>query len=123
MLRIAGRYGDAWFPEGAVVTRKHGYAERLDVVRSAASDAGRDPQAVTPAGAAFVVTGFGRDEVDEALQSDAVKSAALLAPAEIWPATVLNTRWAPTRPAVTTSSRNSSTRTPSRPTPNKCPHP
>jgi len=64
----------AWFPEGAVVTRKHGYAERLDVVRSAASDAGRDPQAVTPAGAAFVVTGFGRDEVDEALQSDAVKS-------------------------------------------------
>jgi phthiodiolone/phenolphthiodiolone dimycocerosates ketoreductase len=84
MLRIAGRYGDAWFPEGAVVTRKHGYAERLDVVRSAASDAGRDPQAVTPAGAAFVVTGFGRDEVDEALQSDAVKSAALLAPAEIW---------------------------------------
>jgi phthiodiolone/phenolphthiodiolone dimycocerosates ketoreductase len=84
MLRIAGRYGDAWFPEGAVVTRKHGYAERLDVVRSAASDAGRDPQAVTPAGAAFVVTGFGRDEVDEALQSDAVKSTALLAPAEIW---------------------------------------
>lgn len=84
MLRITGRYGDAWFPEGAVVTRKHGYAERLDVVRSAASDAGRDPHAVTPAGTAFVVTGFSREEVDEALESDAVKSVALLAPAEIW---------------------------------------
>lgn len=84
MLRITGRYGDAWFPEGAVVTRKQGYAERLDMVRSAASDAGRDPQAVTPAGTGFVVTGFSRHEVDEALESDAVKSAALLAPAEIW---------------------------------------
>jgi phthiodiolone/phenolphthiodiolone dimycocerosates ketoreductase len=84
MLRITGRYADGWFPEGAFVTRKHGYAERLDAVRSAASDAGRDPMAITPAAAAFVLTGPSRHDVDEALETDAVKSAALLAPAQIW---------------------------------------
>jgi phthiodiolone/phenolphthiodiolone dimycocerosates ketoreductase len=40
--------------------------------------------AITPAAAAFVLTGLSRQHVDEALESDAVKSAALLAPAQIW---------------------------------------
>jgi phthiodiolone/phenolphthiodiolone dimycocerosates ketoreductase len=75
-----------WFPEGAFVTRKHGCPERLNVVRSAASDAGRDPMAITPAAAAFVLTGLSRQQVDEVLETDAVKSAALLAPAGIWAA-------------------------------------
>ena len=39
MLRATGRYGDAWFPGFA--HRPQDYAQRLEIVRSAASDAGR----------------------------------------------------------------------------------
>jgi alkanesulfonate monooxygenase SsuD/methylene tetrahydromethanopterin reductase-like flavin-dependent oxidoreductase (luciferase family) len=47
MLRATGRYGDAWFPGFA--HRPEDYAARLEVIRAAASDAGRDPMAITPA--------------------------------------------------------------------------
>ena len=47
MLRAAGRYGDAWFP--GFPQRPQDYAQRLEVVRAAASDAGRDPMSITPA--------------------------------------------------------------------------
>ena len=47
MLRATGRYGDAWFPGFA--HRPKDYAQRLEVIRSAASDAGRDPMSITPA--------------------------------------------------------------------------
>jgi phthiodiolone/phenolphthiodiolone dimycocerosates ketoreductase len=67
MLRAAGRYGDAYFPTFPQSPSE--YAQRLDVVRSAASDAGRDPLAVVPALQMFVVTGRTRDDVDEALDS------------------------------------------------------
>jgi phthiodiolone/phenolphthiodiolone dimycocerosates ketoreductase len=60
MLKITGRYADAWVP--ALIARSD-YAVGLDAVRSAASDAGRT-----------------RDDVDEALSSDAIKSTGLLAP-------------------------------------------
>jgi phthiodiolone/phenolphthiodiolone dimycocerosates ketoreductase len=41
MLRATGRYADAWFP--AATARPKNYAAGLERVRSAASDAGRDP--------------------------------------------------------------------------------
>ena len=40
MLRATGRYADAWFP--VLMTRPKDYAAGLEVVRAAASDAGRD---------------------------------------------------------------------------------
>src|SRR5262249_17864920 len=40
-LRITGRYGDAWFP--GFPQTPDDYANRLQVVRTAASDAGRNP--------------------------------------------------------------------------------
>lgn len=74
MLRAAGRYGDAWFPGFAHLPRE--YAHRLDVIRSAASDAGRNPAAITPAFWMPVISGP-RDVVDEALDSTIVKAWAL----------------------------------------------
>src|SRR6202171_3331097 len=65
MLRATGRYADAWFP--AIAFRPEDYAANLEVVRSAASDAGRDPMSITPAIFLFAITGRSRAEVDEAL--------------------------------------------------------
>lgn len=84
MLKITGRYADAWFP--ATVLHPEDYAQRLDVVRSAASDAGRDPMSVLPAVALPLFTGRTRDDVDELMDSRAAKAMALCVPASEWPA-------------------------------------
>ncbi|HUB54818.1 MAG TPA: LLM class flavin-dependent oxidoreductase [Mycobacterium sp.] len=82
MLRAAGRYADAWFP--AITIRPKDYAAGLEKVRAAASDAGRDPLSITAANWLFVVTGASRGEVDEALESTAMKAFALNLPADEW---------------------------------------
>src|SRR5947209_11826620 len=82
MLRAAGRYGDAFYP--AFPHRPEGYKQRLDVVRSAASDAGRDPDSIIPAVQLFVVTGRTHEDVDEALDSELIRAFALNAPDELF---------------------------------------
>jgi phthiodiolone/phenolphthiodiolone dimycocerosates ketoreductase len=82
MLRITGRYADAWFP--AFIFDAKSYAAGLEVIRAAASDAGRDPASIISANWHIVVTGRSRDEVDEALSSDVMKAIALNLPADIW---------------------------------------
>jgi phthiodiolone/phenolphthiodiolone dimycocerosates ketoreductase len=82
MLRITGRYADAWVP--FVVSRPADYARGLEAVRAAASDAGRDPMSIVPAVQRAVVTGLNRDDVDEALDSVFMKASALAAPGEAW---------------------------------------
>jgi phthiodiolone/phenolphthiodiolone dimycocerosates ketoreductase len=82
MLGIAGRYGDAYYP--AFPHRPVDYKQRLDSVRSAASDAGRDPLLVLPALQVFAVTGRTREQVDEALDSEVIRSWALLASDEVF---------------------------------------
>ena len=82
MLRVTGRYADAWFP--AFAFRPTDYAAGLEAVRAAASDAGRDAMSIIPASFRFVATGRSRDEVDEALSSPFAKSFALNMPAEEW---------------------------------------
>jgi phthiodiolone/phenolphthiodiolone dimycocerosates ketoreductase len=82
MLRATGRYGDAWFPGFA--HRPQDYAQRLEVIRTAASDAGRDPTAITPAIWMPVIAGSSRAVVDEGLNSTVVKNWALNAPAEFY---------------------------------------
>jgi phthiodiolone/phenolphthiodiolone dimycocerosates ketoreductase len=84
MLRAAGRYADAWYPQAAL--RPEHYASGLDAVRTAASDAGRDPMAITPAAGLFLITGRSRNQVDEALNSDIAKAFALNIPARMWAA-------------------------------------
>jgi phthiodiolone/phenolphthiodiolone dimycocerosates ketoreductase len=82
MLRAAGRYGDAYFP--GFPHRPVDYKQRLDVVRSAASDVGRDPMSIIPAVQLFVVTGRTRDDVDEALDSEILRLFGLGASDEIF---------------------------------------
>lgn len=77
MLRAAGRYADGLFP--AFPHSPQEYAQRLDVVRCAASDAGRDPMAITPAMWMIVVTGRTPGEVDDALDSELIRAGGLLA--------------------------------------------
>ncbi len=71
MLRATGRYGDGYFP--GFPHRPQDYAQRLEVVRAAASDAGRDPMSIIPAVWLPVITGRSRDDVDKALDSEIIK--------------------------------------------------
>jgi phthiodiolone/phenolphthiodiolone dimycocerosates ketoreductase len=82
MLRAAGRYGDAYFPMFA--HRPTDYAQRLDSVRAAASDAGRDPMSIIPAVGLPVVTGRSRDDIDETLDSTLFKANSLTASDEVF---------------------------------------
>lgn len=82
MLRATGRYADAWFP--GMLSRPHEYARGLEAVRTAASNAGRDPSSVIPALSLFVVTGRSRDDVEQTLSSDAAKALALNLPGQMW---------------------------------------
>jgi phthiodiolone/phenolphthiodiolone dimycocerosates ketoreductase len=82
MLRLVGRHADAWFP--AFIFRPKDYAQSLETVRSAASDAGRDPSTVLPAVLLAVVTGRSEDDVEEALDSVGMKMYGLTGSAELW---------------------------------------
>jgi len=82
MLRITGRYADAWFP--VIMMRPKNYAAGLETIRSAASDAGRDPTSILPATGLFVFTGRSRDEVDEALSTPFAKTLAFNVPGKEW---------------------------------------
>jgi len=82
MLRLVGRYADGYFP--AFPHRPDEYARRLEAVRAAASDAGRDPMAIVPAILMPILTGLSRDDIDEALESDVLKTAALSASDEFF---------------------------------------
>lgn len=82
MMRAAGRYADAWFPGG--LSRPSAYASGLAAVKTAASNAGRNPASITPALSIPVATGRSRDDVEETLNSEAAKALALSLPGELW---------------------------------------
>lgn len=84
MLRAAGRYADGLFPGFPHSPQE--YATRLEAVRTAASDAGRDPMAITPALWIGVVAGRSRGEVVEALESEVIRAGGLLASDEFFAA-------------------------------------
>ncbi len=74
MLKITGRYADGWWPAGAWSPEE--YAEKLQVVRTAADEAGRDPMAIVPA---FIMTCLIGDDAElaEILEAPLVKSWVL----------------------------------------------
>ena len=82
MLRVTGRYADAWFP--GMLSRPSEYTSGLEVVKTAASNAGRNPASITPALSIPVATGRSRDDVEETLSSEAAKALALSLPGEMW---------------------------------------
>ncbi|MFA7513853.1 MAG: LLM class flavin-dependent oxidoreductase [Mycolicibacterium vanbaalenii] len=74
MLRLVGELGDGWWPTGSAGPET--YAGQLARIQEAAEQAGRDPQAITPA--KMVVCLIGEpDELREILQRPLVKSLVL----------------------------------------------
>lgn len=82
MLRLTGQYGDGWYPTSVVSPAQ--YASQLAVVRTAARDAGRDPDAVTPALHRFLVVGQTDDDVRALLRAPAIRAFGFAAPPEVW---------------------------------------
>jgi phthiodiolone/phenolphthiodiolone dimycocerosates ketoreductase len=82
MLRLTGKYGDGWYPTSVVSPEE--YAQKWDVVRAAARDVGRDPDAITPALHRFLVVGDSADEVRALLASPPVRMFGLAAPGQVW---------------------------------------
>ena len=60
------------------------YAEKLAVVRAAATTAGRDPAAITPALQAFVVIGRTEAEARRMFESKALRYTSLLMSDAVW---------------------------------------
>jgi phthiodiolone/phenolphthiodiolone dimycocerosates ketoreductase len=82
MLRATGRYADAWFPVATMQAAE--YATMLESVRTAASDAGRDPAKMIPAAFFFALTGPTKADVDELVGSVGARALALNIPAKEW---------------------------------------
>ena len=105
MLRATGRYGDAWFPGFA--HRPQDYAKRLQIIRTAASDAGRDPMSITPA---FWMPVDGR--VRAVMLSTPrwtppwSRRGRSTVPRSSTPTTAPSIRWEPASPACRTTSRS-----------------
>lgn len=74
MLRLVGEFGDGWWPTGSAGPES--YANQLASIREAAEQAGRDPEAITPA--KMVVCLIGEpDELSAIVQRPLVKSLVL----------------------------------------------
>ncbi len=82
MLRLTGEYGDGWYPTAQLSSDE--YAAKLEIVRAAAREAGRDPEAITPALHQFIVVAPSDQELRAMLDTKAVRYGALLAPADLW---------------------------------------
>ena len=82
MLRLAGIYGDGWYP--TMIASPAEYATKLEIIRTAAREAGRDPNAITPALHRFAVIGATEQETRAMLNTKAIRAFGLSAPAELW---------------------------------------
>jgi phthiodiolone/phenolphthiodiolone dimycocerosates ketoreductase len=82
MLHLTGQYGDGWYP--FAVASPDDYAARLDIIRGAAREAGRDPEAITPAFHPITVVAPTEDEAHAMLGTRAVRFWGLLFPGEVW---------------------------------------
>jgi phthiodiolone/phenolphthiodiolone dimycocerosates ketoreductase len=82
MLRLTGMYGDGWYP--FAVATPDDYASRLDVIRRAARDAGRDPEAITPALHPITVVAPTEDEARALLDTRPVRYYGLFFPDAVW---------------------------------------
>jgi phthiodiolone/phenolphthiodiolone dimycocerosates ketoreductase len=82
MLELTGRFGDGWYPADIVDPVEYGL--RLEVVRNAAAEAGRDPQAMIAAGELVVFAARTDEEAEELLATPDARLAGLLLPEAAW---------------------------------------
>jgi phthiodiolone/phenolphthiodiolone dimycocerosates ketoreductase len=82
MLRLTGTYGDGWFPH--MVGSPEAYATKLQVVLTAAREAGRDGAAITPSMGQYVVVAPTEQRARALLEARSIRYLGLLVPAEQW---------------------------------------
>jgi phthiodiolone/phenolphthiodiolone dimycocerosates ketoreductase len=82
MLRLTGRYGDGWYPLGMLTPDE--YAASLEVVRAAAREAGRDPDAIMPSLQPYVIVARTEKEARRLMDEKVIRFFGLLVPAEHW---------------------------------------
>ncbi|MBB5938718.1 LLM class flavin-dependent oxidoreductase [Streptomyces zagrosensis] len=82
MLTLAGRFADGWLPSELMSPDE--YARRLAVVRSAAAEAGRDPDAIIAAGGLPIVVAQTDAAAHDLLQATPIRYQALLASDHAW---------------------------------------
>lgn len=83
MLRLTGQYGDGWYP--TLIASPTDYAAKLAIIRSAAREAGRNPDSIVPALHQYILVAPSEREARAMLDTKAARFAALmLAPADQW---------------------------------------
>jgi phthiodiolone/phenolphthiodiolone dimycocerosates ketoreductase len=82
MLRLAGQYGDGWYP--TAIATPDVYGAGLTAVRDAAAKAGRDPERVLPAFQPHIVVAPSMEEARKLFDSKPMRMIAILSPAAIW---------------------------------------
>ncbi|MBI2861336.1 MAG: LLM class flavin-dependent oxidoreductase [Chloroflexi bacterium] len=79
LLKLTGRLGDGWC---ASKVSLRDYGEKLSIIRQAAQESGRDPDAITPSLTAFVVVDRDHETCHKLLDTALIKSWCLALPAE-----------------------------------------
>lgn len=82
MLELTGRFGDGWLP--TLPLTPAAYAAALAAIRSAATAAGRDPDAIVPSFQIFLVVGPTEKAARRYLNHRAIRFMALLTPDSYW---------------------------------------
>ena len=82
MLGLTGIYADGWYP--TMVVSPEEYAAKLEAIRDAAKQAGRDPQEITPALHRFIVVGPTEQETRAMLETRVIRALGLTTSAELW---------------------------------------
>jgi phthiodiolone/phenolphthiodiolone dimycocerosates ketoreductase len=88
MLRLAGQYGDGWYPTVPMPPQQ--YAESLALIRNAAKNVGRDGRLIVPGMQLLVVVGRTEREARKYLDTKIMRFLALLAPSATWEANGLS---------------------------------
>ena len=82
MLRLAGQYGDGWYPTFPMSPSD--YAASLAAIRESARSFGRDGKLIVPGSQMVVVLGRTESEARRHLDARFVRFMTLLAPAYLW---------------------------------------
>ncbi|MGH2602234.1 MAG: LLM class flavin-dependent oxidoreductase, partial [Dehalococcoidia bacterium] len=84
MLRLAGTYGDGWYPTGSLSPER--YQAKLGAIHEAARAAGRDPARIMPSFQATIVAAPSKADARDLLDHPMVRFLGLLVPASAWEA-------------------------------------
>src|SRR5438067_1417889 len=82
MLRMTGQYADGWYP--SEINSPEEYATKLKIIQSAAQEAGRDPQTITPALFQLIAVAPTEQEARRMLDTKAGRLLALGATSDEW---------------------------------------